>query len=561
MPLIFRKNIQKGTRPIKHGHMLYPDAFFSGSRIIYKKNKHKSAQISAYECMFGQLMRLMVNDQAVVPDEYLVATEATTKVKGIACEYIYEAIAKHMPTWQSSKFFTYEAKRPELFTTSITPKEKEEIPFYFLHTLGHTFFKDIREKEAKGELLINKKSLSRILAASYFLEEDDLHKGNIGIYITEENNLPYVHFSKIDHDMMMAAEITSHINVRALHWRYNKNAFRVRANDLVNFPDINDSGSYYWPTIKRTLVNKYAYKSSTERNAFKSLKDDPEFIKEKWLTFANIITMPAKEISKSLEDKLNTSAFAEDINLVTQAVVARQAELRAILFTINEFRDFFQKLEPDAVNPLCKDKLVEYQQLQKNIKKGDTPLHVAIKLDEYRYQETMEYFGKYKKTQNEEGKYPIDLLTSTEEHECIKAHLADGEKSDKYIYANPYLAKLNGVRDFAGIKSLITEIASDHKLCLKTQKQITVKVIKAFISQQKHDLESLKPIVTKLKDDLNQRPWGGYFRFVCQLRSKLWIVRMVRGLFGHTSTKHELNNIFKDTLSLKPDAYSPNPAG
>lgn len=73
----------------------------------------------------------------------------------------------------------------------------EEIPYYFLDKLPQGFFASLLRAEQDNVFSIDYASLAQILAASYTLEEDDLHKGNFGLYFIEKEGKPHAVFLKL----------------------------------------------------------------------------------------------------------------------------------------------------------------------------------------------------------------------------------------------------------------------------------------------------------------------------------------------------------------------------
>ena len=104
------------------------------------------------------------------------------------------------------------------------------------------------------------------------------------------------------------------------------------------------------------------------------------------------------------------------------------------------------------------------------------------------------------------------------------------------------------VTNYPELKALIAEIGRDPNLSLKTKKIITVNVI-----QQQIKMLTAEDLV-QLKLDLNggkNQPIAPEFLFISQLRSSLWIVRAIRGLYGNSSTKSEINTLI-DQAEPKP---------
>lgn len=178
------------------------------------------------------------------------------------------------------------------------------------------------KKHKKGDLVIDMESLASILTASYALEEDDLHKGNIGFYVTETQDQKgkvkkQFNFFKIDHDLMLISSIMSQKDMRIANIFYDKDSFKISKRDLDGFPDLKDSGNHYWPTQKRLIsTGDKAYSNEKERKTFANLKTDKAFIDAKWKYFLKSAIMPIELIEKSLSSSLDAKKEIDKINMV-----------------------------------------------------------------------------------------------------------------------------------------------------------------------------------------------------------------------------------------------------
>ena len=133
------------------------------------------------------------------------------------------------------------------------------------------------------------------------------------------------------------------------HWAQDEYDFDITARDLLDFPDLKDSANRYWPTKQSILYHPWQdkeYGTYAEVDSFASLADVEEFNNAKWMTFYKHILIPVESIKKSLTQGFdeNDPYDRSQLNMVLQAAVARQARLRAVLFSVKEFRDFVHNM-------------------------------------------------------------------------------------------------------------------------------------------------------------------------------------------------------------------------
>ncbi|MBL7478403.1 Dot/Icm T4SS effector AnkK/LegA5 [Legionella bononiensis] len=584
--------------------------------IIYKENKHRNPEASIKEVAFSEMARLFMLPNST-PKYHLVHDEEQKKITGVACLHIHLAIAQQVNI-KNTAFqrihFSPEKKHYEF--TKVKIKNSADIPYQFLNQLPHGFFSTLMEQRNKGALTIDMDSLANTFVNKYTLEEDDLHKGNFGIYTIIKNNKPHIVFFNIDHDLMLSDSIMSFINLRATNWSYGEKSFNITPRDLINFPDLRDSGNHYWPTHGRFAVkfnDDRAYINTRERNAFSSLKNDPEFNQYKWKRFLKCIMVPEQLMKSAMALHLDPSnpKDASDINLITQATHERVIKLRAVLFSIPEFREYLNsehgKNDLNTIkqefNQYMAESLINQNSLIRSIKndiesqsdrylelcsseqetlikEGDTPLHINIRLGEYRFDESQKAFNEYLGSANFEGQSPIEVAADmAQSYEpgseqinpgkdplCVIRHLlsqgakmtpkvaevleSKGVDIENYHFRSQYYDKT--IANYADLKAVMGEISQDPDLSLKNKKTIAVNVI----SQHIKSLSSEE--IKQLKNDLNgtkNNPIASEFLFISQLRSSLWIVRAIRGLYGNSSTKMELNSLINDSeyrLKINP---------
>jgi hypothetical protein len=350
-------------RPTYSGHVTYLDAVYNPpetkekpSKVIFKKNKYDKAKFSRLEVAFSQLARLFLAKDLTAHQKLVV--NDSNEVVGLVTEHLCYVIGQKEGLNQS--FFTLDNPQINCNYTRQHVEEVEKIPYYFFDKLPQGFFAQLLKAESEQALSIDYASLASILASSYTLEEDDLHKGNFGFYLIENEGKPRVVFFKIDHDLMFADSIMSFNAARISHLMHGSHAFDISAEDLLCFPCLKNSTNSYWPTkigYLSTPWDNKGYHNSKEVEAFSLLAEVPEFKKAKWMAFYKHILLPAELIECSLKESLDENSAHEraQIALMVQATVARQARLKSMLFSIKEFRDFVGDLTRNEHESLLKE--------------------------------------------------------------------------------------------------------------------------------------------------------------------------------------------------------------
>lgn len=600
------KDIYLGV-PSFSGHEVYLDAVYfpfgspeKGFRGIYKKNKYGCSNLSRMEVAFSQLAKLFL-DNGLTSFQKLVVDDAN-KIKGSIVQHLDYVIENKEGLKQP--FYSLKNPKTGCACTEKQVNTSDEIPFYFLDKLPQGFINKLLAAEKNGDLTIDYASLASILASSYTLEEDDLHKGNFGFYLVKKKGKPRVVFFKIDHDLMFVDSIMSFSTRRLFHLFDGSAAFDITANDLLNFPNLKHSANGYWPTKTSYFYNPWDnkdYRTYAEIQAFANLAHVDEFNKAKWRAFYKHILIPQSLIETTLKtafDKNNPSDRAH-IALVTQAMIARQARLKAMLFSIKEFRDFVcsqskrdrDSLHAEIINN-CQEKnkkslkkemrqLLDYNlktcQSSDFFEDGDTPLHIAIKLGDYRYDETISMYGQFINTENSSGKTPLDLALQmagqSEIHPVdirkdlrftMKHLLANGanktkqfeqfnkvENIESYKFQTPYLNRAIKAKTYSELKEVLRDVGEDHSYCLKFQKMVAVRCISKFIQANKNN-PGLGKILIKLKKEVDgkgTKSENAGLMYIRQLRSKLWIVRQIRGLYGWSTTQGEIDSLIDKELA------------
>ncbi len=607
------QNIDLGGKRNQSGHVVHVKAIYKAcdqaTRIIYKENKNNNTDLTRFEAAFGELARLFLPTD-LAPRQTLVKNQQGT-VSGLACEHVAYAIARREGLNEAFYKRQHNDNKGVFELALFTADKTENIPFYFFNEFYPGFFATLRRVEQRGEITLDMASLANVLATSYSLEEDDLHKGNLGFYVVHKNEKPHVVFFKIDHDLMLADSVMSRCNTRFLNWFHGSDAFQVTARDLIEFPKLTDSQNYYWPTVRHLFDFNYrvAYTEKSETEAFASLASSPEFCKYKWQAFYKHILIPPVLISQSLNKHLDDQTPEERARmaLITQSVVARQAKLRAVLFTIPAFREFISSLDknathdlvqgivndtaPDEVESLSNEietTMARYRGLceSNSFSEKDTPLHAAIRLQDYRYHETMQWYGHFANQANAQGQTPLDVAAEMAskhqtENSDIRANIVNTMKHllhegvtktetyqnlnatfkfnpEHYTFDAAYPSRAGQAKTSVELKEVLRDIGEDHRYSLKMQKELAVTSVRQFVNSHQKNPQ-LEQIMRELKADLNgagDRPPAPELQFIRQLRSQLWIVRVLRGLFGGTATKVEINVIINAELRRLTPGWS-----
>ena len=370
------------------------------ARIIYKRNKHNKAINSQYELAFSELATIFMQPHLTAKQE-LVGLESG-EITGITAEYFGYTIDRAFPNQPA--FIELSEIPQQLQHKIVHPQQPEQIPFHFFNEYNHGFFAKLLLWCKKNNITIDYDSLASILTSAYTLEEDDLHKGNFGFFITKNNNQACLRFFKIDHDLMLNDSIMSYGNARFLNWHYNASAFKITRRDLEEFPHLHDSGNYYWPTklsfwFRR--CNRKVYVDKDDCAAFTDLNRNQNFITAKWNMFLQHTQIKLDDLATAIKSAFNTQTDLGHAQylMIMNAVAARQAQLRANLLATPAFRQHLKTTASTA-----------YAEILPHIDENDTPLHCTIRLGAYRYHETVRSFSAFINTPNLANHTPLDIL-------------------------------------------------------------------------------------------------------------------------------------------------------
>lgn len=587
--LFFKDFTLQNNAEYKTGHVIYKKALNKNDNHYYvlKANKFGKQEYSYLEAAFSNIARLFLPKNICCNVHVLYSSKEPSSLFGVAIEHLGYMIDSYHPKSERPEFYKVVQHEGSIcFASRTNIQSPMDIPYSMLNELEHD---TISKLMTMNGVVLDYASLAAMLAASYALEEDDLHKGNFGFYaVKKESNLE-IKFFKIDHDLMFADSIMSFVTRRYFHLAHGAEAFAITPDDLQEFPLLTQSANGYWPAKSSYLANplrpeEYVYNS--EIDAFRSVGKNKDFIAAKWFYFLKHILLPESLFDQKLDQILDRSSPQLSIwrAVIMQALVARQAALKSVLFSLPDFRQYLVTLDENRESELYKEietdaKAVKdhlYQLKQYSSADGDTPLHTAIKLGCYRYEESTRVFSQYLHKGNNEGKTALDCAyemyqknpnpigTVSQDYMLIMRHLYERgarfseripedvfQKMRNYTHDSRHYKALDVVKDYDALKKVLQTIGEDHTLSLKGKKLLAVACVKRFISSNQ-DNPNKNLILKKLYDDINgyssdekQAP----LKYIRQLRSRLWVIRQIRGMYGQTTTLGVLNGLIHGNLA------------
>lgn len=473
------------------------------------------------------------------------------------------------------------------------------IGFNFLDTLPQNFFTHLQKAKDCGQVELDMDSLADLFTIAYGLEEDDLHKGNIGYYITlTNNNKPCFHFFKIDHDLMFANKLMSSRNgARINQLFYTNHYFAITARDLLDFPDIRASKNHYWPTRTSFFVNgSKAYQNKNERNAYKALNKDAVFQGRKWFCFLKQAVIPHELIQFTLKQPLNALNSEDEthatLSLIERAFSSRMTELQQVLLSIPEFRCYAKDNELTIRNTImdefnqyistlgCSEavrtaiqnasakKLNTVFQVVATIQGTCTPLQAALLTKTYRCHETASLFSMHLHTKNATGQTPFEYaleqyhFAAFNQEEHLIHYYAD-VVCDLYPLQTAecktrYLEEITQIKPFCSYNNLpCVSTLAEYKKEIKALRELPGslkqdKVLAIHLLEKSHLSAS---DLSLLKKELTNPDHTSPLKFIKELRSELWIVKRIWGAYGNTSSYQQMNHIIQqqiDKLSAIP---------
>lgn len=222
--------------------------------------------------------------------------------------------------------------------------------------------------EEKLTFLIER-GFPEICALSYFLEEDDLHKGNIGI---SDNKVV-----RIDFDMS-AFSIVGKQDLRGSRSSFDsrvlEETFVITARDIEHFPELSDSKPYYFPGIFRMVASAGGY-TAEEVKKFSALQNDSRFVRRAYLMFLKIVLMPDDVFSSLLSAHIGNADIVFELSA---HFIKRRQMLREILLSKGEchkFKNFLETLSAEEIKSIFQE--VDQHNLKNKFKYQQINLAVA----------------------------------------------------------------------------------------------------------------------------------------------------------------------------------------
>lgn len=584
----------EGESEHRTGHVIIPKALNPQDNQYYvlKANKFGKQEYSYLETAFSNCASLFLPKGSSC-GVHLVSSREPSALFGVAIEHLGYMIDRAHPSDTHPEY--YEIKQHEggtRFDIKTNIQSPMDIPYCMLSDLEHD---TISQLMTMNDVILDYASLAAMLTASYTLEEDDLHKGNFGFYAIKKEDKIQIKFFKIDHDLMFADSIMSFVTRRYFHLTHGAEAFAITPDDLQEFPLLTQSSNGYWPAKSSYLANplrpeEYLYNSEIE--AFGSFGKNEAFIAAKWFCFLKHILLYVTLFERTLDASLDTRnpVLRAWHAAIMHALIARQAALKAVLLSLPEFRNFLETLDDTQKQALSTEiglcvGWVDYKlSLLKeiNLANGDTPLHTAIKSGCYRFEESTRMFSQYLHKKNDEDKTALDCAyemyqkdpnpadTVSQDYMLIMRHLYERggrfskripedtfQKMRTYTHESRHFKALDDAKDYAALKQVLQTIGEDCTLSLKGKKLLAVACVKRFIKSNQ-DNPDKNLMLQELNDDINgyssedeQAP----LKYIRQLRSKLWFVRQIRGLYGRTTTLGELNGLIRGELGCTSGCF------
>lgn len=572
-------DIPAGAQDNRSAHTVVPNvclrnnAARAGEHFFIKYNKHGNKTASILEAGFSAIASSCILPGLTPPMTLLC--DANQEITGVVSRNVREIVSAGIEDAPTLHFLS-------------------ELPKGHLGALlqNHTEHPD---KEIDWD------ALASVLCASYFLEEDDLHRSNIGYFVKQHHEKMRLGFFKIDHDLCFSDSIMSRHAVRFWNLRHNSHSFDITRTDLEHFPDVRNYGTHYWPTRYSLLAkpcDPKIYDNFSDIAAFAGLARNPEFIKAKWRQFYRLILIPEAVFAASLARTLNTTDPEQKayFDQILSATLAKQQALAACLFSIESFRDWLQEgvFEDDffattlggmpsdpqddaalQAQNVCtmRQQIFLHRQLLPEFSPKDTPFHAAIRLELYRFDQTWHDYGQYCHVKNADGNTPSALLLkkclqdSPRVSEKAKQALADMNARGCYQNVSKNIAAeiarlrprsyfaADSIKDEQVLYEQIQRISADTTLTLKMKKHQAIGVFTAFIVNYKQH-NPRREVLLKLKENLQT---DMRFAFIRLLQSRFWIFRYFRTLLLRgTTTFRQINGLLDDAIQNFP-ANQPRP--
>jgi ankyrin repeat protein len=273
------------------------------------------------------------------------------------------------------------------------------------------------------------KDLARVLVMCYCLEEDDLHRNNIGIGFDEKGRLRIM---KIDHDMSLYQSISSTLGNRRIY-HVNEERFVISPKDIEEFPVLHDANIHYWPTKMRVATGSPGYDWYTIK-WFEDLSKNKVFRDAANEAFFEFVNTDPEALRKELNLSLGNTR-PDMTNLIVNALIKRQGEIRFYLYANRQLGTWLLKRLKE--NPDDHQKLDPNDLIHK-LQEGDNALHVALRtnhfqhlnLDAYKQDMISSFFYNVDlfNGKNNKGETPLMLAIQSLDARAIEGLLEKGAR-------------------------------------------------------------------------------------------------------------------------------------
>ncbi len=560
-------------------HETFHDYYYDNAPVVIKMNRRisNSKMAAIFEVGFGAIAKLFIKP-GLTPTQHIMLKNG--EVRGVVSRnmsYELDRLRSHRVVYKLKQALN---QNLALFTNDqgaaintpwqpLVAGDSAKLGLVFLNETPQIFFDELLRMHQQKIITIDMDSLASIFTAAYVLEEDDLHKGNFGFYATHVAGQIVVTFFKIDHDLMFNDSIMSRQHLRLANIAYNGDSFKITRRDILQFPDLQDSGNHYWPTKWRFITDgsSKTYYRREELDAFATLKKDADFNNAKWYYFLKIIVMPREFVLAAVTYHLDPVEDATEIAMIQTALDERLAKLRQTLLSIKSFRMYLLQQAPAIIDGLAAEIDASMEDVDYSVGTGlitdafqnltaaaqlKNPLCRSVLLGDYAFTERLGSIGR---------------AIAIAEKEFYQAQsIGDESRAFKYACIIVDLAAKEKKRSLQPIYQTCLDTALDFKKTyletdvLVTFEDFQLQILKIReaglpLKQQKREVlalltgSQLSPytfalVQAAIQCDAPNSP----LKFVRQLRSSLWIVRQFRGMYGWTDTVHQMRIIIADKL-------------
>ncbi|HLD84208.1 MAG TPA: hypothetical protein VI844_00365, partial [Coxiellaceae bacterium] len=308
-------------------------------------------------------------------------------------------------------------------------------------------------------------------ALSYFFEEEDLKKDNIGT--AKDGKVMRIDMGRSAFGFLLQKNLVStRLNHTAL--------FSITANDIDHFPVLTDADPYYFPTKYRYVSSGNGY-TQAEVDAFSALQDNAKFLEKSYWQFLKIVLTPDDVFKKTLADHVEEPELTE----LTAHFVARKQALRAALLQSHQFKKTWRQWSCQLFDINSDYLLFCTQLLKQEFEESITALSVIS------LQGANAFHACYQTCFEKKIIAEEDIIALIQQAESVFFSLKDDEKCAYAVHA------------------LKKNVAQLKQHCLLDEKSLSSRALKisddAFVEVPSLSEDALvKGIVTWMTDDKNK---------------------------------------------------------